>query len=51
MKKDFITIADFSPSELQSMLDLAIELKKEYFSGGNRPLLKGKVLGIWLCAT
>ncbi len=46
MKKDFITIADFSSAELQSMLDLAIELKKEYTAGGNRPLLKGKVLGM-----
>jgi len=46
MKKDFITVADFSPEELLSMLDLAIELKKEYFAGGNRPLLKGKVLGM-----
>jgi ornithine carbamoyltransferase len=28
------------------MLDLAIRLKKEHFNGGNRPLLKGKVLGM-----
>ena len=28
------------------MLDLAVRLKKEYFSGGNPPLLKGKVLGM-----
>jgi len=46
MKKDFIAIADFSPAELQSMLDLAIDLKKELKAGGNRPLLKGKVLGM-----
>jgi ornithine carbamoyltransferase len=28
------------------LLDLAIRLKKEYFAGGNPPLLKGKVLGM-----
>lgn len=46
MKQDFISIQDFTPTELQSMLDLALELKKEYFAGGNPPLLKGKVLGM-----
>jgi ornithine carbamoyltransferase len=46
MKKDFIAIADYSPEELQSMLDLAINLKKELKAGGNRPILKGKVLGM-----
>ena len=46
MKKDFIAIADFSPQEIQSMLDLALELKKELKSGGNRPLLKGRVLAM-----
>jgi ornithine carbamoyltransferase len=46
MKKDFIAVADFSPDELQSMLDLAVALKKEHQAGGNPPLLKGKVLGM-----
>lgn len=46
MEKDFIAISDFSPAELQSMLDLAVELKKELKEGGNKPLLKGKVLGM-----
>ncbi len=46
MKKDFLHVADFSPAELQSMLDLAVELKKEHFSGGNRPLLQGKTLAM-----
>jgi ornithine carbamoyltransferase len=46
MKKDFIAVADYSPEELKEMLDLAVDLKKEYFSGGNQPLLKGKVLGM-----
>lgn len=46
MKKDFIAISDYSPSELQEMLDLAIQLKKEYFSKGNQPIFKGKVLAM-----
>ncbi len=46
MKNDFIAIADFAPEELQSMLDLAVALKKELKAGGNPPLLKGKVLGM-----
>jgi ornithine carbamoyltransferase len=46
MKKDFIAISDYSSEELQSMLDLAIKLKKELKAGGNQPLLKGKVLGM-----
>jgi ornithine carbamoyltransferase len=44
--KDFIAIADYSPEQLQSMLDLAVELKKEWKAGGNRPLLKNKVLAM-----
>jgi ornithine carbamoyltransferase len=46
MKKDFISIRDYSPEELQGILDQAIELKAEFKSGGNKPLLKGKVLGM-----
>ena len=46
MKKDFIAIADYSPEEIQSMLDLAIRLKKEREAGGNAPILKDKVLAM-----
>lgn len=46
MKKDFIAVSDFTPLELQDMLDLAIYLKKEWKSGGNKPVLKGKTLGL-----
>ena len=46
MKRDFIAIADYSPEELQNMLDLAVTLKKELKNGGNQPILKGKVLGM-----
>ncbi len=46
MKKDFLAVSDYSPQELQSILDLAIKLKKERNSGGNAPILKGKVLAM-----
>ncbi len=32
--KHFFDISDYSPEELQDLLDLAIRLKKEYFSSG-----------------
>lgn len=44
--KHFLDVADYSPAEIQDILDLAIRLKKEYFAGGNPPLFKGKVLGM-----
>jgi ornithine carbamoyltransferase len=43
---DFLSIADHSPGELQGLLDLAIRLKAEWKSVGNRPLLKNKVLAM-----
>jgi len=46
MKKDFIAIGDYSPKELQTVLDIAIQLKKEHSQGKDKPLLKGKVLGM-----
>ncbi len=44
--KHFIAISDYSPQELQEILDLAVYLKKEHKAGGNRPVLKGKVLAM-----
>ncbi len=44
--RHFLHIADYSPAELQGLLDLAVQLKKERARGGNQPLLKGKVLGM-----
>jgi len=46
MKRDFLAVSDYSPVELQDMLDLAIELKNEHFANGNKPLFKGKVLAM-----
>src|SRR5512135_532088 len=44
--KHFLAISDLSPGEVQDLLDLAIKLKKEYFTKGNPPYFKGKVLGM-----
>jgi len=46
MKKDFLAVSDYSPAQLQAMLDLAVRIKKELQAGGNEPRLKGKVLGM-----
>jgi ornithine carbamoyltransferase len=42
----FIDIAEHSADEIAELLSIAQELKAEYFSGGNRPLFKGKTLGM-----
>jgi ornithine carbamoyltransferase len=44
--KDFLALADYSSQEIQELLDLAVKLKKELNEGGNKPLFKGKVLGM-----
>lgn len=44
--KDYLSIVDYSPKALQALLDLAIELKREHFAGGNAPRLKGKMLAM-----
>lgn len=44
--KDFLAIADFSSQEIQEMIDLAVRLKAEWKTGGNPPVLKGKVLAM-----
>ena len=46
MHKDFLDIIDYTPEELQELIDLAVELKKEYQQGGNQPALRGKVLAM-----
>ncbi len=44
--KDYLAIADYSPKELQELLDLSIKLKKEFQNGGNQPILQGKMLAM-----
>jgi ornithine carbamoyltransferase len=44
--KDFIAISDYSPQEIQDLLDLALRLKAEWRSGGNAPILKDKMMAM-----
>ena len=44
--KDFLSISDYTPVELQSILNLAVSLKQEWYKSGNAPILKGKVLAM-----
>ncbi|HUF40000.1 MAG TPA: ornithine carbamoyltransferase [Anaerolineales bacterium] len=44
--KNFLDIADHTPDELEELIGLALELKKQYKSGGNPPLLAGKALAM-----
>jgi ornithine carbamoyltransferase len=44
--KHFLILADFSPQEIQELLSLATDLKKEWASGGNKPILQGKSLAL-----
>ncbi len=44
--RHFLSLADLGSEELKDLLGLAVELKEEWESGGNRPLLEGKALGM-----
>jgi len=44
--KDFIAIDDYSSSEVQDLLDLAVRLKKEWRSEGNQQILENKTLAM-----
>lgn len=44
--KHFLSIADVSTEQLWKLLNLARDLKAEWQAGGNRPILKGQVLGM-----
>ncbi|GAB4411940.1 MAG: ornithine carbamoyltransferase [Anaerolineales bacterium] len=44
--KHFIAISDFTPEEIQHILDVAVQLKAEWKQGGNRPILQGKTLAM-----
>jgi len=46
LMKDFLEVGDYSASELEALLKLAVQLKLEWQSGGNRPVLGGKVLAM-----
>jgi len=42
----FLEMASWSTADIQHLLKLAVHLKMEWQSGGNRPVLKNKVLGM-----
>ena len=44
--RHYLAVTDYTPQELQHLLDLALRLKRERQRGGNRPILKGQVLGM-----
>jgi len=44
--KHFISLTELSAAEIWTTLNKAIELKKEWQAGGNKPILKGKVLAM-----
>ncbi len=44
--KHFLELANWQRSELTHLLDLAAHLKLEWQSGGNRPVLQNKILGM-----
>jgi ornithine carbamoyltransferase len=46
MMRHFLSIHDTSSKELDELLTLATQLKTEWQSGGNQPLLAGKVLAM-----
>ena len=46
MKRDFLSLADLTPEQARSLLDLAIALKQEWQEGGNAPRLAGCTLAM-----
>lgn len=44
--KHFLSLADLTPEQFRNLLRLAVDLKQEWKGGGNRPMLKGKTLGM-----
>lgn len=44
--KHFLDLASWDSAEIKHILDLAIHLKRERLTGGNRPVLQNKILGM-----
>ncbi|MBC7813242.1 MAG: ornithine carbamoyltransferase [Burkholderiales bacterium] len=44
--RHFLDLADWTSTELRDLIQLAVHLKREWQSGGNRPVLQGKILGM-----
>ena len=43
--KDFIAISDYSPEEIEDLLDLAVKLKKQHFKKGQQTDLSRQSAG------
>ncbi len=44
--RNFLKLLDFTPKEIQYLLDLAAELKKAKYAGTEQPRLKGKNIAL-----
>lgn len=44
--KDFLTLRDYQPKELEAILDLSLKMKKKHKGGGKTPYLADKTLGM-----
>lgn len=44
--ENFVSLTELSADEIWTVLNKAIKLKQEWKSGGNRPILKGKILAL-----
>jgi ornithine carbamoyltransferase len=44
--KHFLELASWSTTDIRHLLQMAVHLKTEWQSGGNRPVLKNKILGM-----
>lgn len=45
--RHFLTLSDFSTSEIEGLLRLAERLKREWKRGGNKPVLAGQTLALY----
>ena len=45
-KKDLLSLSDLRPDEISRILQLASKLKKQHKAGNDRPVLRGKSLGM-----
>lgn len=46
MKRDFVSLADLTPAEIERVLALAADLKQRHHRGEATPLLRGKTLAL-----
>ena len=44
--RSFLKLLDFTPAEIQFMLDLARDLKRAKYAGTEQPRLKGKNIAL-----